>query len=30
MIYDVCVVGQIVKDYNFLPGKGKRFVFQEE
>ena len=24
--FDVCVIGQIVKDYNFLPSKGKRFV----
>jgi len=24
--FDVCVVGQIVKDYNFLPAKGKRFI----
>jgi len=24
--FDVCVIGQIVKDYNFLPLKGKRFV----
>jgi len=24
--FDVCVVGQIVKDYNFLPTKGKRFI----
>ena len=25
-LFDVCVVGQIVKDYNFLPAKGKRFI----
>jgi len=24
--FDACVVGQIVKDYNFLPAKGKRFI----
>jgi len=24
--FDVCVIGQIVKDYNFLPLKGKKFV----
>ena len=24
--FDVCIVGQIVKDYNFLPAKGKRFI----
>jgi len=24
--FDVCVVGQIVKDYNFLSVKGKKFV----
>jgi len=26
MIYDVCVVGQVVKDYNFFHSKGKKFV----
>ena len=24
--FDVCIVGQIVKDYNFLPVKGKKCV----
>ena len=24
--FDVCVIGQIVKDYNFLPVKGKKCV----
>ena len=24
--YDVCIIGQIVKDYNFLPVKGKKCV----
>ncbi len=24
--FDACVIGQIVKDYNFLPVKGKKCV----